>query len=420
MYVNDTTDLSNDFTFYWYCRTNEDRNDFIYGAISSGFIGISHQIKVGGNTYYYARTGQTNAGALAKTDGFFLCKLSGNTFTLKRNNTQIYSVTVTQQAKQNLDMYFSAANRGGGLTGYSQKNFSHFSVLNVATTTQQDTDLYNAVLAKETALGRSIGPQTVSDPDAQAFVTAANIEDQVQATAINNLVIGMKAQGLWTKMNAVYPFVGGTADTHKYNLKNPLNTDAAFRLSFLGTVTHTANGVQGNGTNGYADSFFIPNNNGLSVNNNHLSIYSRTSAAGGATNYFDIGSGNSLGTTDLTGISTRRSGDLAIFDSGSFANNRVSYTETNGSGFFLGKVNSDLTSKFYKNGTQVATRGITTQAGLSIYKTFILCFNEQNIASYFSAKQIAFASMGTGLSDAEASNYYTLVQAFQTSLGRQV
>jgi hypothetical protein len=156
MYVNDQNDLTSDFTFYWYSRTNEDRNDFIYGATSSTFIGITHQIKVSGNTYYYARTGQTNAGALARTDGFFLCKLSGNTFTLKRNNTQIYSVTVTQQAKQNLDMYFSAANRGGALTGYSQKNFSHFSVLNVATTTQQDTDLYNAVLAKETALGRNV------------------------------------------------------------------------------------------------------------------------------------------------------------------------------------------------------------------------------------------------------------------------
>ena len=156
MYVNDTTDLSSDFTFYWYSRTNEDRNDFIYGAVSSTFVGITHQIKVGGNTYYYARTGQTNGGALARTDGFFLCKLSGNTFTLKRNNVQIYSVTVTQQAKQNLNMYFLGLNRNGSPSGYSQKNLSHFAILNIATSTQQDTDLYNAVRAKETALGRNV------------------------------------------------------------------------------------------------------------------------------------------------------------------------------------------------------------------------------------------------------------------------
>jgi hypothetical protein len=156
MYVNDTIDLSNDFTFYWYSRTNEDRNDFIYGATNVTSIGIGQQIKVGGTTYFYARTGQTSAGALARTDGFFLWKLTDNTLVLKRNNVTIYTRIITQLAKQNLEMYLSARNLANGPSGYSQKNFSHFSILNLATTTQQDTDLYNAVLAKETALGRNV------------------------------------------------------------------------------------------------------------------------------------------------------------------------------------------------------------------------------------------------------------------------
>ena len=31
-------------------------------------------------------------------------------------------------------------------------------------------------------------------------------------------------------MKAIYPFVGGTATTHKFNLKDPADINAAFRL----------------------------------------------------------------------------------------------------------------------------------------------------------------------------------------------
>jgi hypothetical protein len=48
----------------------------------------------------------------------------------------------------------------------------------------------------------------VSDSNAQAFVNAAVITDTTQANAINNLVIGLKADSLWTTLDAIYPFVG--------------------------------------------------------------------------------------------------------------------------------------------------------------------------------------------------------------------
>ena len=52
-------------------------------------------------------------------------------------------------------------------------------------------------------------PSTV-DPDAQAFITAANITDPTQQTAIIQLVTDLKNYNLWTKAPAIYPFVGGT------------------------------------------------------------------------------------------------------------------------------------------------------------------------------------------------------------------
>ena len=42
-----------------------------------------------------------------------------------------------------------------------------------------------------------------------------------------------------------------------------------------------------------------------------------------------------------------------------------------------------------------------------------------NNANYFN-NQIAFISIGNGLSDTEATNFYTAVQKYQTSLSRQI
>jgi hypothetical protein len=120
--------------------------------------------------------------------------------------------------------------------------------------------------------GPRISTITPIDADAQAFLTAAAITDPTITSAIDTLVVQLKADGIWTKMKALYPFVGGTASTHKYNLKNPLDTDAAFRLTFSGGWTHSANGVQPNGTNGYADTFLIPSTQ-LSLNSTHIAGY---------------------------------------------------------------------------------------------------------------------------------------------------
>ena len=50
------------------------------------------------------------------------------------------------------------------------------------------------------------------------------------ANAVNNLVLDLKKYGLWTKMKAIYPIVGGNAWSHKFNLKDPRDVDSAYRL----------------------------------------------------------------------------------------------------------------------------------------------------------------------------------------------
>lgn len=257
------------------------------------------------------------------------------------------------------------------------------------------------------------------DADAQAFLTAAGITDPTISGAINTLVVQMKADNIWTKMKAIYPMVGGTASTHKFNLKDPRDLDAAFRLSFAGGWTHSANGALPNGTNAYANTFLIAPNNGIFTRTSHLSYYSRTEAAGSVSQFYEIGSGNFTG-SELYALFIRRAAGNGAYDSGSSVNNRNSFTNTDGRGFYLGKVNNDITSKVFKNGALIATKTIIDDIYISPYNIYLGGFNEQNSALYYSNRECAFASIGTGLSDTESANFYTAVQAFQTTLNRQV
>ena len=273
-------------------------------------------------------------------------------------------------------------------------------------------NFYTAVQAFQTTLGRSIGTQTVSDADAQAFVTAANIVDQVEANAINNLVIGMKADGLWTKMKAVYPFVGGTAATHKFNLKNPLNTDAAFRLLFNGGWTHSANGALPNGTNAYADTFLNVSTQ-TNLNDFHFSFYSRVHSA---VNSIDIGAAT-------TGVSNfylmQHTGTIAYsIINQSLGATYASYADTDSRGLYLGTRNGTVI-KAWKSGTLKNTLSPATTATRPNKTIYIAALNEQFIG-FYSNRQQAFTSIGDGLTDTEASNFYTAVQAFQTALNRNV
>jgi hypothetical protein len=81
--------------------------------------------------------------------------------------------------------------------------------------------------------------------------------------------------------------------------------------------------------------------------------------------------------------------------------------------------------KAFRNNVQLGTNTNTqTQAdfdGVSVSMA-IACFNSTGTPNQlnFNNRECAFAFMGDGLTDAEASSLYTIVQKYQTTLGRQV
>jgi hypothetical protein len=247
-----------------------------------------------------------------------------------------------------------------------------------------------------------------NDPDANAFLTAAGITDPIISSAICTLVKAMKADGTWAKMTAIYPFVGGTATTHKFNLKNPADTDAAFRLSFVGGWTHSTNGALPNGTNAYANTFLNTLTN-LSMNSHSFGIYSRTN---------DTSANKLYGAFNGVNIILHNNLSSANFISGNVAN-IISYTANPSTSLLMASRTSTTSLSAYRGGVLLGTN--TNLIPLLPNTNFYFGARSRlGVAEFFSTHQLAFGFLGSGLNSTEASSLYTNVQAFQTTLNRQI
>lgn len=248
------------------------------------------------------------------------------------------------------------------------------------------------------------------DPDAQAFITAAGITNTNEQSAINTLVVSLKGYSIWTKMKLIYPFVGGSATSNKFNLVNPLDTNAAFRLSFNGGWTHSSTGATPNGTNAYANTYFNPNVEFSTNNSAHLSIYSRTNSA----TQIDFGVQN---VSTITYLITSYNGANAY---ASVHGSGVLTPNTNSTGFYVATRTSSNVLKLFKNNSQLGSTYTGASGSRGTLNMYLGALNIGGVADYFTNRNYAFASAGDGLTDAESANFYTAVQAFQTTLGRQI
>lgn len=258
-----------------------------------------------------------------------------------------------------------------------------------------------------TADSNTVTPTSSVDPDAQAFITAASITDPTQQSAINQLVVDLKGYGVWTKLRACYPMVGGSATSHSYNLKNP----SQFQITWSGGITHSANGVLFGGVNGYGNTGYNQTTVGDTLNSAHLSYYSRTNSNG---TEVEIGVQNPSANYNILEI--RTSGTTYFLQN---QNLFTTASDSDSRGFYLGNRQASNDIDGWRSGVKLVN-GTTASDRLPNANIFIGAFNNVGIPSTYTTKQCAFASIGQGLSDTEAANFYTAVQAFQVSLSRNV
>lgn len=241
------------------------------------------------------------------------------------------------------------------------------------------------------------------DADALAFITATGITDTTQKDAIKTLVAAIKSAGIWTKMYAIYPLVGGAIGSHKYNLKDPRDLNAAYRLTASGSITHDANGVTGGG--GYLDT----NLNGstvLSKTNMSFGFYCRTNSD---ELFSDMGTSSGGGHCEfLTRFSNTTYLDMPT------ETDRITIANSNSSGLFCGTLGASSRS-IYRNGSSIKDQA--SAAGTDFENATICLLTGEGRTS---SRNLAFGFIGQYLTSGEVSAYYTAVQAYQTSLSRQV
>jgi len=259
------------------------------------------------------------------------------------------------------------------------------------------------------ALRKKINGDGGNDPDAQLFITATGISG-TNATATNQLVLDLKSANIWTKMKAVYPFVGGTASSQKYNLKDARDLDAAYRLTFFGGGTFSSSGYQSNGTNAYVDTFLAPNI--MALNSIHGSVYlQQDNAANGAAFGSEVASTFANGFYLFPKQTTPFNCSVRIND-----NTSQNTIMGNIKGLNLITRTASNVKKYKLNTTNIFS---VTTVSSAAHTESIHIAKTRNNSGYYS-NLYSFASFGDGLTDAEALALYNAVQLFNTTLGRQV
>lgn len=245
------------------------------------------------------------------------------------------------------------------------------------------------------------------DPDAQAFfdrvTTAGGTLTTTEKNATNQLVLDMKSAGIWSAMKAVYPMVGASAAACAQNLKS-----SSFTGTFSSGWTFASTGVKPNGTSAYMQTNCFANQ--FTSDSQHLSNYSRQLTNTGAT---EVG----LISYDLNKFNyvMFQHPSTSVYAAIQSADTVMDSFNDPGYGFIISnRRNSTQLQRYYRNNKteqSASSNGLGTQ---EIYMSSI------NGTSTFSSCEIAFGSMGDGLTDTQAADFYTCVQTFQTTLSRQV
>jgi hypothetical protein len=247
----------------------------------------------------------------------------------------------------------------------------------------------------------------VFDSDVAAFfarvTTAGGTLTSTEQNAVNTLVIALKADGIWTKMKAIYPMVGSSAAACAQNLKS-----SSFTGTFSSGWTFASTGVKPNGTSAFMQTNCFAND--FTVNSQHLSNYSRQLTNTGNVELGFI----SYDATKLNYVMFQHS-VTEIYAAVQSTDVIMDTLNDSGSGLIISNRRNSTNIQRYRN--NVKTEQVSTGNDVGTLQIYMSALNG---TSNFSVAEIAFGSLGDGLTDTEAANLYTAVQRFQTILGRQV
>lgn len=236
------------------------------------------------------------------------------------------------------------------------------------------------------------------------------------SAATRTLFTSLVSNGLYDKMKAFYPLLGGVSASAKFNAKNPLDTNAAFRLTFNGGWTFNASGATGNNSNTYARTYI----SGSTLNtrfSQHMSVY--VTKATNSSDCVEMGGADTASNTyteilvDLIAFG----GNFRGYNINSTGNGVDSTSHSAMTGYFVSSRESDTKSYLYKNGSLNYSSTTVTNGTVS-RELVIGARNDNGTPAQFTDRPIGFVTLGNGLTPSEIQTLSTIVNTWATSVGR--
>lgn len=255
-------------------------------------------------------------------------------------------------------------------------------------------------------------PPSSGSTEAETYMTAVinggGTLDATASGATYQLFADLFNFGLWSKIDAFYPLLGGNSSGGQaVNGKNP----GTFNMTWNGGITFSTNGAQSNGTTGYGNTGYIEATHGV-LNDAHLGFYTNTNVQDAGT---DMGS---VDFTDITFIRTRNTSNQfqgPIQSSTGSANNQ---SNTNSSGFTIAQRTASNSLEGFLNGTSLGTSSTASSGLVDTYPHWVMTYNNIGSPATITTRPYQFFTIGRGLTPTEVSNYNTAVYNFNNTLGR--
>lgn len=269
-----------------------------------------------------------------------------------------------------------------------------------------------------------------NDPDAQAYIDALDSAGYTvsgaEETAINDLVLGLKAQNIYSAswsgytpgagvaiIDALYPYIGSAGAPCAINLADPRDLDAAYRATFVGGWTFGIGGAQPNGINGYHRTYLTDALLSASTER-WFGLSSSTDA--NPTTVVDGGKG----TSKIISMQTRSGGSAKL----ELYSSQVSAVVSDSLGGYLAyRTPTGGGIKLRKNGSLIidTTSAIATLSTANEYLVGARNMTEIAIINpyYYSNRQFSYWVFGRNyITDAQSISFQSLMDAFNTALGR--
>ena len=245
--------------------------------------------------------------------------------------------------------------------------------------------------------------RSARDPAAAALIARmTGAPSEARAALIDELVRGLKAAGIWAKLDMLHVMAAHDEQAARRNW-----VADAYNLAAVNAPGFVADrGFTGDGATSYLDTGFQPGVSGgaqARQDDNHLGLWCRTNVSG---------SGIDAGSTNHS-LNANNSGNLS-------SRNMAGTSNTVGAGTSIGhslisRAGSAAYSR-YKNGASLGDASQVSAAPMAL-SLFVGCRNASGVAAAFATRPIAAVHAGAALSAGEAASLYALLGTYLSAVG---